>query len=209
MRNPAINVFFRLDVIEKLYQSLPADSNIAVELFNEVACLALSKPVERYVSFLVDDNYIDFLNSAMQSFLLSVQHGNTHALGAVCQVLSHPNCWFREWAVRLFAKLANEGNPMINTMILQKLACEESKLFMLKAIARLAGSNFSQVLERMNHVSESGDWIPDSDDRDSDFLHVDSSGHVLISVPAALALRVQKGDTDIISSLLDLFLDVY
>ena len=198
--NPTFEILFRFDVIDKLFQSLPPDSNTAVDLFNEVARL--------YALQLGDVNDIVYLNKAMQSFLLSVQNGNTHALGAVYQVLSHQNVRLREWAVRLFAKLAKEGNPMINKMILHKLACEESKLSMLKAMARLAGSNFSQVLQRMNHAIESGEWIPERENRDSDFLHCDSSGHILISGSAALALRVQKGDTDIISRLLDLFLDV-
>ena len=200
VRDPAIDLFLRLDVIDKLFQSLPAGSYIAVGLFKDVALFALWR--------VFDDDSVAMLNNAMQSFLLSVQHGNTHALDDVCTSLSHRNIKFREWAVRLFAKLAEEGNPLINTLILKKLACEKSKLFMLKAMARLAGRNFSQVLERMNHAIESGGWIPDCEDRDDDFLHVDSCGHILISVPAVLALRVQKGDTDIISSLLASFLDV-
>ena len=207
VRAPAIGHIERLIVIAKLLQVLPTDHDCAIELFHHIIHIASLHHM--------DEEDVMFINNTMDGLSGAVLCDNVLALTAARQHLANDILPIQCWAMRLFAKLAKDNDPLIEENICQILRYEGTKRFMLKALARLAGRPSDLVKEYMQYTSRDDQWrqtsydrwLPDSD-RDSDFMETDRSGRTMIIAPAALSLRAWEGESGIIvSSVLPLLKD--
>lgn len=191
----------RLIVIAKGLEVLPTDDDCLIELFTQIIQIAEEDVVFR-VSRQMDEDDVLFLNDAMDIFSAAVLCDNVPALTAVRQHLYNSILPIQCWARRLFAKLAEPNDLLIEELICQTLRRKGMEQIMLKALARLAGRPLDLVKEYMScsyrmEFDNSAQWLPASD-RDFDFLEIDSPGHIMI-----IKLRSGVSPSEAVPTLLE------